>query len=507
MKRKTAWVLLEIIGVVCLSGIGMRHSPPIPRTWDIEKLHSQHLPLPDTSIVRTPYPEELYNQLPVRKTYKAYPFYMPGREPKGYYAWLRTRNPEIIFDADSLRTDSDWIRAGEIVYDMPQNYRPVDSAFLAILPEFGRLLQQQHFNTTADGVIPGVSLVVREKGKIELGNFACNNCHTKIMPDGSLLKGGQGDFVFTRWTLSIQRAQRTIFKIPDSVMWRQIRPAMRGVFEAPWVKNETQDRLKKMTVDDWLDNFGTCTGALYRQGTAYGYAVSVPDLFNLQKRKYFDRTGLLQHRDIGDLMRYAALNQNMDLLDDYNGFTAADRPTDPKNGTVTRFSDEQLYARSKYIYSLKAPQNPNPAPKALVKKGEAVFLKQGCDDCHRPPLYSNNELTPAEGFTPPPAHFQRYAITNECVGTDPNLSLYTRRSTGYYKIPSLIGAWNRTAFLHGGYLANLDDMLDSTRLKPDYVPTGFKPPWTDHLAVKGHTFGMALNRQDKEALLAFLRSL
>ena len=93
------------------------------------------------------------------------------------------------------------------------------------------------------------------------------------------------------------------------------------------------------------------------------------------------------------------------------------------------------------------------------------------------------------------------------VGTDPGLTLYTRRGTGYYKIPSLIGAWNRTAFLHGGYLANLEDMFDSTRFNEDYIPTGYKPPWAQHMAVKGHPFGTTLNKEDKAALLAFIRSL
>ena len=34
----------------------------------------------------------------------------------------------------------------------------------------------------------------------------------------------------------------------------------------------------------------------------------------VRERKYLDRTGIAQQREIGDLMRYAALNQDGDAL-------------------------------------------------------------------------------------------------------------------------------------------------------------------------------------------------
>jgi hypothetical protein len=70
-----------------------------------------------------------------------------------------------------------------------------------------------------------------------------------------------------------------------------------------------------------------------------------------------------------------------------------------------------------------------------------------------------------------------------------------------------VGAWNRTAFLHSGNLANLEDLFDPKRLEPDYIPTGYKPFWLSHMAVPGHPFGMELNEKDKNALVAFLKTL
>ena len=93
------------------------------------------------------------------------------------------------------------------------------------------------------------------------------------------------------------------------------------------------------------------------------------------------------------------------------------------------------------------------------------------------------------------------------VGTDPALTLRTRRGTGYYKVPSLKGLWYRGMFPHDGSCATLEDWFDPRRLRTDYVPTGFKGYGVEKRAVPGHEFGLHLNAVDKAALLAFLRTL
>ena len=499
-------LLAAFIILLALASYGFRYFEQIPRVWDLERIHTMHMPLPDSSVNFIPVSEEYYYKLPQRVAYKAYPFYMPGREPKDYFESLRKLQPEIIFDAATLKTEEDWVRAGEIIYDMPEVYEPIDSAYLASLPELAKHWIK-FIPTTGDGVIPFLSIVVREKGRIELGSRTCGMCHTKIMPDGSLLQGGQGNFQFTRYLVSLLRVQHDFQKVPDSIIMMRSKVFNRLLFEAPWIHHESQDRLKKLTIEEWFNTFSTPQGVFHRPGTGLGYPVSAPDLFNLKERKYFDRTGHLLQRDIGDLMRYATFNQSADKLDDINGFTSFNRPADPQKGNVTRFSDEQLFALAKFLYALKTPKNPVEYPTRLLKRGGAIFKKEGCIDCHTPPLYSNNTLTPADGFEPPDDHLKKYGITNIPVGTDPLLTMYTRRGTGYYKIPSLIGAWNRTAFLHGGNLATLEDMFDSTRFSADYIPTGYIPPWLTHMPVIGHPFGTRLDKKDKAALMAFVKSL
>jgi hypothetical protein len=201
-------------------------------------------------------------------------------------------------------------------------------------------------------------------------------------------------------------------------------------------------------------------------------------------------------------MRYAALVSYSDSSD----FGSHRMLTDEQRRVPFRTPDEALYAMTMFIYSLQPPPNPN-GSSARVAAGEKIFQREGCGGCHTPPLYTNNRLTLAEGFTPPAEHFKFLDIMRISVGTDPNLALKTRKGTGYYKVPSLKGVWYRGHYLHDGSLTTLDEMFDPARLRDDFAPTGFMPPGLLKRAVPGHTFGMKLSNDDLAALLDFLRSL
>jgi hypothetical protein len=126
---------------------------------------------------------------------------------------------------------------------------------------------------------------------------------------------------------------------------------------------------------------------------------------------------------------------------------------------------------------------------------------------HTPPLYTNNKLTPVEGFVAPEEYKNSYDILPTVVGTDPTSALTTRRGTGFHKVPSLKGLWYRGPFEHNGSVATLEDWFDPARLPDDYVPTGFRGYGAKTRAVKGHEFGLQLSADDRRALIAFLRTL
>lgn len=453
---------------------------------------------------------DFYYKMPVRPIYRTYPVYAPGREPNGYLRWLKNRAPEIVWGkahgrerTPLLRTEADWIRAGEIVFDAPTFYDLITTLDEVRSPEW---FTRTGTPTAANGVLPFYRYVIRERGKVELGNQACATCHTRVMKDGTTIKGAQGNFPFDRALVYPYRSGR--FNLKEA----QTNEA--SLFDTPWIPSDRHAILSKTSIDE-ISSFHEAIppGVMARHRSSPFSPPSIPDLIGVNERKYLDRTGLVRHRSIGDFMRYAAMNQGADDFASYDGFRpmqlvnevffaksrdAALEPTD-----FDRYSDEQLYALSLYVYALKPPKNPNPDSPA----GKRVFEREGCGSCHPPPLYTNNKLTPAEGFTPPPDHIQQYDLLPVSVGTDPFLSLNTRRGTGYYKVPSLKGLWYRGMLSHDGSCATLEDWFDATRLRKDYVPTGFKGYRVETRAVKGHVFGLHLNARDKAALIAFLRTL
>ena len=156
--------------------------------------------------------------------------------------------------------------------------------------------------------------------------------------------------------------------------------------------------------------------------------------------------------------------------------------------------------------SLQPPTNPNKLDD-LTRRGKAVFLANDCQRCHTPPHYTNHKLTPAEGFDIPDSHFSRYKVEDECVGTDSNLTMRTRRGTGYYKVPTLRNIWARDHFGHDGACKTLEDWFDPKRLNKDYSPTRFVEYGTARHHVPGHEYGLDLPKEDRTALIAFLRTL
>lgn len=470
----------------------------IPKTWDDQAMASLEVPLAEALFSPAYISSDYYYSIPVRPIYKSYPVYPPGKEPPGYWQWLNSREPEEIeIDFSKLETEADWIKAGEIIFDAPINYDGITNVSDARDPNWyaktGVLLAK-------DGTMPFARYIVREKGKPEMGNLACAFCHTRVMPDGSVLKGAQGNFAFEQaWGFAIRSG-----RIPPEI----IRNIERSLFDAPWVRPAPPDFDRAPIEEIAAAHEALPPGVLARQGTNLTHPSRVPDLIGVKERKYLDSSGLQLHRSAADLMRYAALNQGADTLSRYGDFIPDGEEFKklPDPMKLERYSDEQLYALALYIYSLKPPPNPNKR-NALAIRGEKVFNSEGCAACHTPPLYTNNKLTPADGFKVPDEHRRRFDVMAISVGTDSTLTMKTRRGTGYYKVPSLRGVWYRGPFEHNGSVMTLEDWFDSRRLRGDYIPTGFRGYRVKARAVKGHEFGLDLAASDKKALIAFLKTL
>ena len=480
----------------------------IPRTWDDDSVASLQVPLADPAYSPVHVSSQYYYDIPVRPIYKSFPIYAPHREPVGYMQWLKEQEPEVAFDTSTLKTETDWIKAGEVVFEAPITHEE------ALGPlRMSNVLDPAWYEKTnmpleVSGALPFARYVIRLKGKIEVGNLSCAMCHVRVMPDGTSIKGAQGNFPFDR-VIAFNLRERTAQAKDKQQRLGQIRLSRRFLFGSPWLKPDPQAQIEEMSAEEIASAHEAIPpGVIARHGTSPFSPAQVPDLIGVRERQYLDQTGLVRHRTIADLMRYAALNQDMDALARYGDFVPARVFEDLRFGGLERgrYSDEQLYALSLYLYSIKPPPNPNKLD-ALAASGRAVFQRQGCGVCHTPPLYTNNRLTPAEGFTVPEDHSHRYDVLPIYVGTDPKLALKTRRGTGYYKVPSLKGLWYRGPLEHSGSIANLEDWFDPRRTLEGYVPSGFRGQGVTAKPVKGHAFGLGLSTKDREALIAFLRTL
>lgn len=170
-------------------------SPGIPRTWTDDDVATFELPLAEPANSPQHVPEAYYYALPERVIWKSYPIYRPDREPPGYRDQLATLEPKVVLDPATLESAQDWIDAGALVFDAPialsGAVRPGD----VTNPEW---YEANHIGVTSDGVLPWARWVVREQGRLEVGNLSCAMCHVRLMPDGSVIAGAQGNFPFER---------------------------------------------------------------------------------------------------------------------------------------------------------------------------------------------------------------------------------------------------------------------------------------------------------------------
>jgi hypothetical protein len=478
--------------------VARKFRPEIPRIWDEKALQEMEVPVVVPKYSPKPVLAGYYYTIPVRRVYKSYPIDAPGRVPAGYLEKLKNLEPEIAFDASRLKTKEDWIRAGETVFEAATQID--EGGPFALAMSDPNWYSHTSVRLTREGMMPYARYVIRQKGKLEVGGLSCANCHMSVLEDGRVIKAGQGNFPLDR---------------TNAFLYRRLglQPARRdflSLFAIPWL-SERQRQFESYSLEEITAVYDSIPhGVLARNRSSPLAPTAVPDLHGVRERRYLDKSGLNRHRDIVDLMRYAAMAEGVEFFSSFDGFIPfGGEKFDqlPPPDKLTRFSEQQLFALAMWLYSLEPPRNPNRPPRGLAAKGKAVFERQACGTCHTPPLYTNNKLTPAKGFKIPEEHKSRYDILPVVVGTDPRLTMETRRGTGYYKVPSLRGLWYRGPFEHNGSVATLEDWFDPRRLREDYVPTGFKGYRVKSRPVPGHEFGLRLAAEDKAALIAFLRTL
>jgi len=452
----------------------------IPRTWSQSEVDTLELPAPNPAYSAIHLDQGAYYRIPERVIYRNYPIYAPGREPAGYQEWLKSREPEIAFDASRLNTDDSWVEAGGLVFNAPTSLNPVFFTAANLLdPEF---FLKTGMPVAKDGTVPFARWVVRKKGVVELGSMGCNTCHTRVLADGTVVPGAQGNNPNDRQGALLLESTGKV--LGDEKVLARVRSFARQ-FQMPWVPDDSNGLTETMTLAEFVRAGEEIPpGVTARANTSMILPPQIPDLIGVRERRFLDHTGLVRHRGIGDLMRYSSLAQDLFSQDRFG--SAGAKSAGPAQ---VRYSDAQLYALAQYLYSLHPPENPNRFD-ASAARGRAVFQREKCGTCHTPPLYTNNEL-----------------IRPAAIGADARYTLETHKATGYYKVPSLKGVWYRGPFGHHGSAATLEEWLRSSRLAPGYVPEGYKGYDGKARSIPGHPFGLNLSLSDRGDLIAFLKTL
>jgi hypothetical protein len=487
--------------------------PSIPKVWDEAALADWATPVAGLNVRPSHMSSKEYYAVP-EYNLRSYPVYMPGNEPEGYWEKLQRIGPQPLIEPKALRTEADWIEAGRRVFE--EAPRPQLSILdPEIIAQFRsrEFLEKQQVKPARDGTLD-LRWIPTSRGVALSGGGICSGCHVLRLSDGTRIPGAPA-----RAGVSRARPFQTIGVRAD--YFESVNHVLRGVppfimgsgplgewlyqaYGVPWLKDDRNRRLKTVTEVEYLalvtaERNG---GAITRWNGSPLYPATIPDLIGVKDRKYLDRTATHLHRGIGDLMRYAAQVTFAEMAD-FGPYHMLSPETKRMTG---RLSDEALYALAVYLYSLRPPRNPNSFD-AQAQKGEKIFMREGCATCHTPPLYTNNKLTLALGFTPAKDKPASLDVLPVSVGTHPGLALATRKGTGYYKVPSLKGAWYRGHYLHDGAAASLEELFDPDRLNPSHVPGGWMPAGAQSQAIQGHEFGLRLDAKEREELLAFLRTL
>jgi mono/diheme cytochrome c family protein len=493
----------SVAALVLVLSLVLPRTSKVPRIWDESALESWATPLAGLNERPTHMSAAEYYAIP-EENLRTYPVYMPAQEPPGYWETLLRVGPQQLIDRERIETDADWVAAGKAVFFDSVVLRTFDAKVIATARD-QTAMKALGTGPLPDGTINGLRWVPTQDG-VALGFTNCSACHLLFLPDNTQVPGASSFAIPNAFRngvgAAIRAAERTLPGETPFSFSGTIGSAAYQAYGVPWINDLAGERLREITQAEynaWIAA-GIRGGGVARFNGSILYPTKIPDLIGIESRKYIDHTGTHRHRGIGDLMRYAALVSFAEAVD-----FAGHRMILPDTERFrTRLPDEALYALALYVYSLQPPPNPNPFD-AQAEAGQELFRRERCGRCHTPPLYTNNKLTLALGFSPPKDAAED--ILHVSVGTDPGLALKTRKGTGYYKVPSLKGVWYRGRYLHDGAVGSLEEMFDPGRLHSDHVRGGFAPVGADSGAITGHEYGLDLSPQERAQLIAFLRTL
>ena len=343
-------LVLILFGVI--ASIASAQPRQIPRTWDEKALLNWATPVAGLNVRPHHLSEKEYYATPADNL-RTYPVYFPDREPAGYWEKLQKLGPQPLIEPAKLKTEADWTAAGKRVFDEldAPTTRHWDRETIALFRSKAAL-DAAPTEVLPDGTIAGSRWVPTSRG-IAISVQNCGSCHTRQLPGGKAIPGPPNNVGGTALGVRLLHMASSPIPLPGDTPGMELY----RVYGVPWVKDDVHERFKKMENADIGQLLASAfvMGVIPRWGGSPYNMSKVPDLIGLKERKYFDHTASHLHRNIGDLMRYAALVSFAEATT--FGPHEMLAPTQPK--IYVRVPDEALYALALYIYSLEPPVNPN----------------------------------------------------------------------------------------------------------------------------------------------------
>jgi hypothetical protein len=370
MKAQHAILLLVLAVAQAMSAADdpKPWSPRNPKVWDEAALADWMTPVTGLNVRPAHISVKEYYAMP-EYNLRSYPVYMPGREPKGYWEMLRRVGPQRLFEAEKLKTEADWIAAGERIFEESANPQQTtfDPQLIAQIrdPEF---MKRHDAKSLPDGTILLLRWVPTSGGVALASGGECGGCHALRGLDGTRIPGASRLANVSRersFNLGgvnaglIEASNRALRGAAPFVMGEATLGArLYQAYGVPWLKDDPNRRLQNITPGEYsaLVAAERAGGAITRWNGSPLFPAKIPDLIGVKDRKYFDHTATHLHRGMGDLMRYAAQVSFAEVAD-FGPYHVLSPKTKRMRG---RLPDAALYALALYIYSLQPPPNPNP---------------------------------------------------------------------------------------------------------------------------------------------------
>jgi hypothetical protein len=162
--------------------------PIIPRVWDEAELAGWATPVAGLNVRPTHISASEYYSVP-EYNLRSYPVYMPGREPDGYWEMLQRIGPKPLIEPGVLRTEADWVLAGQRVFEEATT-SPLTTLDPQAIANFRsrEFLEKQRALPLPDGTLGTFRWVPTKQG-IALSTLACGGCHILFRSDGGRITG------------------------------------------------------------------------------------------------------------------------------------------------------------------------------------------------------------------------------------------------------------------------------------------------------------------------------